>query len=49
MYKFRTMVKSTDENELYLLKCQIESDKKTVSKQWLLEILCEMTEPTVTS
>ena len=49
LYKFRTMVKSTDENELYLLKCQIESDNKTVSKQWLLEILCEMTEPTVTS
>ena len=48
LYKFRTMVKSTDENELYLLKCQIESDNKTVSKQWILEIINDMTNPTLT-
>lgn len=47
LYKLRNMVKSSVENELFLLKCQIESDNKTVSKLWMLEILNDMKEHTV--
>ena len=48
LFKFRNMAKSSDKNELFLLKCQIESDNKTVSKQWMMEILNDMTLPTLT-